>query len=139
MIERCGRKPIAGRQGCSGPDRHILPGPGETVLHQTPKRRFSRKLPVIQRRIEIAANNPRNRSKLSVRGLHRVNMRAQLFHRFLTHRHILMDVATIAFEMQGINHQELSRREFVGRKGKAAGRRHWSIRFPFLRPGAQGL
>src|SRR5207237_9276110 len=117
--------------------RHIFPAPRETIFDQIAQRLLGGKLRVFERSIPVASNYKRDVAELGISGLHRIDMRTQLAHRFFADRNIFPDIAKVALEMHGINQEQLARRDFVGGKRESPRWNERAIRFPFLGPCAQ--
>src|SRR5438477_12906448 len=66
-----------------------------------------------------------------------MDVRDQLLHRFFPNGDVLRDFATISLQMDPVNQQEMTRRDFVGGKGKSARRDERAIWFPHFDPGTQ--
>src|SRR5437762_12996359 len=63
-----------------------------------------------------------------------MDVRDQLLHRFFPNGDVLGDFATITLQMDRVNQQEMTRRDFVAGNGKSARRDEPPIWFPPLHP-----
>ena len=111
-----------------------LEGPAETIGQQRRNGFFPGKAELVGRGVEIAADNPGERAHLSIGRLHCSHVGKQLAHRFFPDAHVFANLAAIAFQVQGINEEDLRGRELIGRKSEAAWRHDRAAPLPTSRP-----